>query len=77
MPPTSFFERGAEDDANEEAQDLESFLDEALAARMPHYRLTVHYRSRHESLICFSNHAFTAASSSPTRASSGRRACSP
>lgn len=58
MPPTSFFERGAEDDANEEAQDLESILDEALAARMPHYRLTGHYRSRHESLICFSNHAY-------------------
>jgi very-short-patch-repair endonuclease len=58
MPPTSFFERGAEDEANEEAQDLESILDEALAARMPHYRLTGHYRSRHESLICFSNHAY-------------------
>jgi hypothetical protein len=25
---------------------------------MPHYRLTGHYRSRHESLICFSNHAY-------------------
>jgi len=58
MPPTSFFERGADDEANEEAQDLESILDEALAARMPHYRLTGHYRSRHESLICFSNHAY-------------------
>ena len=38
-------------------EDLESSLDGALAARMPHYRLTGHYRSRHESLICFSNHA--------------------
>lgn len=58
MPPTHFFERGAEDDDNEEARDLESILDEALAARVPHHRLTGHYRSRHESLICFSNHAY-------------------
>lgn len=58
MPPTRFFERGAEDDENEETRDLESILDEALAARVPHYRLTGHYRSRHESLICFSNHAY-------------------
>src|SRR5690606_7324302 len=28
------------------------------AARVPHHRLTGHYRSRHESLICFSNHAY-------------------
>lgn len=58
MPPTRFFERGPEDDENEEVRDLESILDEALAARMPHHRLTGHYRSRHESLICFSNHAY-------------------
>jgi len=58
MPPTRFFERGPEDDENEEARDLESILDEALAARVPHHRLTGHYRSRHESLICFSNHAY-------------------
>lgn len=57
MPPTRFFERGAE--AEEESErDLESILDEALAARVPHHRLTGHYRSRHESLICFSNHAY-------------------
>jgi hypothetical protein len=58
MPPTRFFEKGAEDDENEDARDLESILDEALAARVPHHRLTGHYRSRHESLICFSNHAY-------------------
>lgn len=58
MPPTRFFERGAEDDENEEVRDLESILDEALAARVPNHRLTGHYRSRHESLICFSNHAY-------------------
>jgi len=58
LPPTRFFERGAEEDENEEASDLESILDEALAARVPHHRLTGHYRSRHESLICFSNHTY-------------------
>jgi very-short-patch-repair endonuclease len=58
MPPTRFFERGAEDDENEETRDLESILDEAMAARVPHHRLTGHYRSRQESLICFSNHAY-------------------
>lgn len=58
MPPTRFFERGAEDDENEETRDLESILGEAMACRVPHYRLTGHYRSRHESLICFSNHAY-------------------
>lgn len=60
MPPTNFFERAAIDDGadNGDAQDLESILDEALAARVPHHRLTGHYRSRHESLIAFSNHAY-------------------
>lgn len=59
MPPTRFFERGADDDAADDAgRDLESILDEALAARVPLHRLTGHYRSRHESLIAFSNHAY-------------------
>lgn len=58
MPPTNFFSRGADDSDNEESRDLESILDEALAARVPHHRLTGHYRSRHESLITFSNHAY-------------------
>ncbi|MBO6555267.1 MAG: DUF4011 domain-containing protein [Pseudomonadales bacterium] len=52
MPPTNFFSRGASDDDEE---DLESILDQAIAARLPHRRLTGHYRSRHESLIAFSN----------------------
>ena len=55
MPPTRFFERGAEDNAYEDQNDLESILDEALSARVPHHRLTGHYRSKHESLIRFSN----------------------
>ena len=61
MPPTSFFDKAADDD-DQDAGDLESILDEALAARAPHHRLTGHYRSRHESLIAFSNHAYYDAS---------------
>ena len=59
MPPTNFFSRGAGDgDDSDGVQDLESILDEALAARLPHHRLKGHYRSRHESLITFSNHKY-------------------
>lgn len=56
MPPTNFFQKGAsEADDEGDFEDLESILDEALAARVPHHRLVGHYRSRHESLIAFSN----------------------
>ncbi len=54
MPPTNFFSKSASDDLTDES-DLESILDQALSARLPHHRLTGHYRSRHESLIAFSN----------------------
>jgi len=54
MPPTSFFS-GAADTDDPDEEDLESILDQALAARLPHLRLQGHYRSRHESLIAFSN----------------------
>ncbi len=54
MPPTSFFSSAVDvDDPDEE--DMESILDQALAARLPHLRLKGHYRSRHETLIAFSN----------------------
>ncbi|HEA52123.1 hypothetical protein LCGC14_0766000 [marine sediment metagenome] len=53
MPPSNTFGRKEEDDPDE--GDLESILDQALAARLPHLRLTGHYRSRHETLIAFSN----------------------
>lgn len=58
MPPTNFFNRGgpaADDDVED---DMESILDECLAAGIPSHGLTWHYRSRHESLIAFSNHRF-------------------
>ncbi|TWI55065.1 AAA domain-containing protein [Pseudomonas duriflava] len=62
LPPTNFFARqGSADDSEDEdlslAQDSESILD----AAMPLFRLRRlrwHYRSRHESLIAFSNAAF-------------------
>ncbi len=53
MPPSNNFGRQDDDDSDE--GDLESILDQAIAARLPHLRLTGHYRSRHETLIAFSN----------------------
>ncbi|TWI67730.1 AAA domain-containing protein [Pseudoduganella lurida] len=58
LPPTSFFSRGESDDevdGDTEVQDLESILDECLGIGMPQLTLNWHYRSRHESLIAFSN----------------------
>ncbi len=65
LPPTNFFNRA--DDADEAigdgaedapVQDLESILDECLGAGLSTLRLEWHYRSRHESLITFSNHRY-------------------
>lgn len=60
MPPTNFFQRAASDgDFDGEVEgDLESILDECLAVGIPRHSLTWHYRSRHESLIAFSNHSY-------------------
>jgi len=62
LPPTSFFERrsGEEDGAAVEVEthDLDSILDECLGAGIPTVELTWHYRSRHESLIAFSNQTY-------------------
>ena len=58
MPPTSFFATNAVDEENIETEDLESILDDCLALNMPQTHLLWHYRSRHESLIAFSNHQF-------------------
>lgn len=54
MPPTNFFSRGGAETDDEE-QDYESILDRALVAGLTKHRLTGHYRSKHESLIAFSN----------------------
>ncbi|NTW81832.1 MAG: DUF3320 domain-containing protein [Chlorobiaceae bacterium] len=57
MPPTNFFAR-SEDDPDGDIDiegDLESILDEMIGASIPPRLLNIHYRSRHESLIAFSN----------------------
>ena len=70
LPPTSFFQRGLGDDEDvdrddDEAEDAfegrESILDVMVGqvgAGIAERYLSVHYRSRCESLIRFSNHAF-------------------
>lgn len=55
MPPTSFFSSNQVDEENYEKEDLESVLDDCLALSMPQKHLLWHYRSRHESLIAYSN----------------------
>ena len=61
LPPTNFFEHGEEDDVpqdEEDIRDLESILDDCKASRLPCQSLLWHYRSRHESLITFSNRKY-------------------
>ena len=60
LPPTNFFGRSDSADNDEEVVegDLESILDECLGASLPTRNLSWHYRSRHESLIAFSNHRY-------------------
>jgi very-short-patch-repair endonuclease len=73
LPPTRFFEVGEDaataplpasspsGEAGEEEEpyeELESVLDESVAARLPQLWLRWHYRSRHEDLIGFSNRRY-------------------
>ncbi|MBR6336421.1 MAG: DUF4011 domain-containing protein, partial [Ruminococcus sp.] len=58
LPPTSFFTAQNVDEENYDKEDLESVLDDCLALSMPQKHLLWHYRSRHESLIAFSNARF-------------------
>jgi superfamily I DNA and/or RNA helicase/very-short-patch-repair endonuclease len=65
LPPTSFFQRvsvDAEDDGADDActaiEEGESILDVASTLFQPARRLRWHYRSRHHSLIAFSNNEF-------------------
>lgn len=58
MPPTSFFAGNMVDEDNLDIEDLDSILDDCLALGMPSAYLRWHYRSRHESLIAFSNQEF-------------------
>jgi very-short-patch-repair endonuclease len=63
LPPTSFFEKAQREDEEESVDaadpgDLESLLDECSAAGFRRLYLGWHYRSRHESLITFSNRRY-------------------
>ena len=62
LPPTNFFGKNDDDEFDDELEDhekdLESILDEALASGLPELTLNWHYRSRHESLIAFSNYKY-------------------
>lgn len=63
LPPSSFFQRTIEDEADEESErsevaEGESILDIALNRYQPARRLRWHYRSQHHSLIQFSNSEF-------------------
>jgi hypothetical protein len=59
LPPTTFFVRQGEDENaipdENDVVEVESILDEAYAKQLPSQMLGWHYRSRHESLIEFSN----------------------
>lgn len=59
LPPTNFFSKSSDggDGAapDDQVDDLESILDECLGAGMNRLSLKWHYRSKHESLITFSN----------------------
>ena len=55
MPPTMFFSGSGQDEDHPEAEDLESVLEDCLALGIPEKHLIWHYRSKHESLIAFSN----------------------
>ena len=62
LPPTAFFaandDAADDDDGAEEKVDAESILDLAQTVFRPMRRLRWHYRSRHGSLIAFSNREF-------------------
>lgn len=58
MPPSTFFSSNRIDEDNIDIEDLESILDDCLALSLPSLFLLRHYRSRHESLIAFSNSNF-------------------
>ena len=64
LPPTAFFQQGIaeeydwDDIDDEEFAIFESILDECKAIGLPEKMLKWHYRSKHESLIAFSNKRF-------------------
>ncbi|WP_220719123.1 DUF4011 domain-containing anti-phage protein Hhe [Agarivorans litoreus] len=60
LPPTSFFQKAVDNEDDEDIVALEA-AESILETAIPMFtnrRLRWHYRSRHESLISFSNHKF-------------------
>lgn len=58
MPPTSFFSSSNVDEEEAPIDDMESILEDCQTLGMPSLQLSWHYRSRHESLIAFSNNEY-------------------
>lgn len=58
MPPTSFFNSTNVDAEEAFIDDMESILEDCRTLEMPSLQLSWHYRSRHESLIAFSNNEY-------------------
>ena len=55
MPPTSFFTTTQVDEEEADIDDMESILDDCITLSLSEHQLNWHYRSKHESLIAFSN----------------------
>ena len=58
MPPTTFFTSNKTTEEEFDVDDLESILEDCQAVKMPSLLLSWHYRSKHESLISFSNNEY-------------------
>lgn len=58
MPPTSFFSSTSVSEDEAELDDMESILEDCRTLEIPSLQLNWHYRSRHESLIAFSNNEY-------------------
>ena len=58
MPPTTFFTSNKTTEEEFDVDDLESILEDCQALKMQSLLLSWHYRSKHESLISFSNNEY-------------------
>lgn len=58
MPPTSFFSSSNVEEDEADIDDMESILEDCRTLSIPSLQLSWHYRSRHESLIAFSNNEY-------------------
>lgn len=58
MPPTSFFSSTSTSEEEADLDDMESILEDCRTLSLPSLQLNWHYRSKHESLIAFSNNEY-------------------